>query len=63
LTWLLSQLRPQTSLIRKLAAQGLDIAIICLISGGPGGGGPTISAKTLAEITQLGIPVDLDVYC
>jgi len=63
LAWLLSQLRPQTGVIRKLAAEGLDIALICLISGGPGGGGPTISANTLADITRLGIPVDLDVYC
>jgi len=50
LTWLLSQLRPATAEIRKLAADGLDVALICVVSGSSGGGGPTINATNLKTI-------------
>jgi hypothetical protein len=62
LTWLLSQLNPAAAEVRELVRDGLDVAIICAMSGTPTGGGPTITAATLKDIAALGIPIDFDVY-
>lgn len=63
LIWLLGQLKPASTAIQALVSAGMDVAIICTLSGTPGGGGPTVDATTLNDIAALGVPVDLDIYC
>lgn len=63
LSWLLAQVAQASEAIRALVAEGKDLAISCVVSGAATGGGPTLEAATLAKIAELGLPVDLDIYC
>jgi hypothetical protein len=62
LTWLLDRLRPATSAIHSLRDEGLDAAIILVVSAAPTGGGPTIPSATLDAIAKFRVPVDFDIY-
>ena len=61
--WLLQRIMPAAESIRGLVADGFDVAIICVVSGRPGGGGPTVEPNALRDIAALGVPVDFDIYC
>jgi hypothetical protein len=62
LRWLLERLEPAESEIRSLVAQSYDLAIVCVFSATPTGGGPTIEPQTLTRLARLGLPLDFDVY-
>jgi len=60
--WLLQQIEPVAEVLRELQLEGNDIALICVLSGSPTGGGPTIGAPMMARIANLKVPVDFDIY-
>lgn len=62
LDWLLANLEPAAQRIKALQTDGYDVAIIIALSADPLGGGPTMSADTLARLARLGLPLDLDLY-
>lgn len=62
LSWMLDHLLPKADPIHALAKDGFDVAIVIALEGAPLGGGPTLTAATLAKLGQLGIEVDFDIY-
>lgn len=61
LKWLLDSLEPKRDVIRELSRE-YDVDLFCGFSSGSGQGGFALDSVTLARLSELGVPLLLDLY-